>query len=178
MSLTFTTEPLAKCWNELMVLASQHWNETEGFRRGEPFAPSFDRYAACEQTGFFTMFTARDGEKLVGYAGMYVTQSMHSQAWIAVEDQWFLLPEYRKGRNALSMVKYVEVQLAERGVTAITMSAKISNGAGRILEYLGYLPVSTQCFKVLTGCADSAAVPLTAVTENHSDVRTESPAPA
>ncbi len=164
VSLIFAVESLTKCWNEIMVLASQHWGETEGFRRGEPFAPSYDRYIQCEQTGFFVMFTARDGEKLAGYAGMYVTNSMHSQALIAVEDQWFLLPEYRKGRNAIQMVKYVEANLAERGVTALTMSAKISNGAGKILEYMGYLPVSTQCFKVLTGRADSALSP-TAVRE-------------
>ena len=83
MSLVYGVEKLDRCWNELMVIASQHWNETEGFRRGEPFAPSFSRYAECERIGFFTMFTARDGEKLVGYAGMYTTQSMHSQVTIA-----------------------------------------------------------------------------------------------
>lgn len=149
MSLTYQIESLDKCWNELMVLASQHWHETEGFRRGEPFAPSYARYIECERIGFFAMFTARDGEKLAGYAGMYITQSMHSQSRIAVEDQWFLLPEYRKGRNALQFVKYVEAALASRGVTAITMSTKLSNGAGKILEYLDYLPVSMQYFKSL-----------------------------
>lgn len=138
-----------------MVLASQHWHETEGFRRGEPFAPSYARYVECERIGFFTMFTAREGEKLAGYTGWYLTQSMHSQARIAVEDQWFLLPEYRKGRNAIRFVKYVEGSLAARGVTAIQMSAKIANNVGRILEYLDYQPVSTVFFKSLAR-ADSA----------------------
>jgi len=178
LSLTFQIESLTKVWDEIMLLASQHWGETEGFRRGEPFAPSYDRYIQCEQTGFFVMFTARDGEKLAGYAGMYVTTSMHSQVLIAVEDQWFLLPEYRKGRNAIRMVKFVEAELAGRGVKALTMSAKISNGAGRILEYMGYLPVSTQCFKVLKGRADSAQSSSIAVMGDIPDVRTQSPAPA
>jgi hypothetical protein len=155
-----------------MVVASQHWHETEGFRRGEVFSPSFERYIQCEKIGFFVMFTARDGEKLAGYAGMYITQSMHSQSVISVEDQWFLLPEYRRGRNALAFVKYVEAELAERGVTAIQMSAKISNGIGRILEYLDYSPVSTVFFKSI-GRADSAQVPVTAVMEK-SNVLSES----
>lgn len=147
--LSFNIEPLEKCWNEVMVLASQHWAETEGFRRGEPFAPSYARYSECERIGFFLAFTARDVEKLAGYAGMYVTQSMHSQARIAVEDMWFLSPEYRKGTNAIRFIKYAEGALATRGVTAIQMSAKISNGAGRLLDYLKYTPVSTLYFKSL-----------------------------
>lgn len=162
--ISFQIEPLSKCWNELMVLASQHWHETEGFRRGEPFAPSYARYIECERIGFFVMFTARDGEKLCGYAGMYITTSMHSQARISVEDEWFLLPEYRKGRNAIRLVKYVEGALASRGVTAIQMSAKIKNGAGRILEYLDYEATSTVFFKSLHR-ADSAPKS-TAVTES------------
>ena len=174
--LTFAIESLERCWNEIMVVASQHWHETEGFRRGEVFCPSFERYIQCEKIGFFLMFTARDGEKLAGYAGMYVTQSMHSQAVISVEDQWFLLPEYRKGRNALAFVKYVEGELAGRGVTAMQMSAKISNGIGKILAYLDYEPVSVVYFKSI-GRADSAQVPVTAVMER-SDVRSESTAPA
>jgi len=162
--LAFQIEPLAACWNELMTLASRHWNETEGFRRGEQFAPSYARYAECERIGFFCMFTARDGGSLVGYAGMYVTQSMHSQIRIAVEDQWFLAPDYRRGRNAIQLVKYVEGALAARGVTAIQMSAKIANGVGRILEYLDYSPVSTVYFKQLAR-ADSAHDQPAAVTE-------------
>ena len=175
MSLVYGVEKLDRCWNELMVIASQHWNETEGFRRGEPFAPSFSRYAECERIGFFTMFTARDGEKLVGYAGMYTTQSMHSQVTIAVEDQWFLLPEYRKGRNALAFVRYVEWFLSMRGVRAIQMSAKLANGAGRILEYLDYQAVSTVYFKSLDR-ADSAQDQPAVMLEN-ADVRAQ-PAPA
>lgn len=168
MSLTFQIEALDSCWNELMVIASQHWNETEGFRRGEPFAPSYARYIECERIGFFAMFTARDGEKLAGYSGIYVTQSMHSQCRIAVEDQWFLLPEYRKGRNAIMFVKYVEGALAARGVTAIQMSAKISNGVGKILAYLDYQAVSTVYFKSLTTASPDRANEVQPVAESAS----------
>ena len=173
--IAFSIESLSTCWNEVMALGLQHWSETENFRRGEDFCPSYDRYIQCEQIGFFAMFTARSEGRLVGYAGMYVTQSMHSQATIAVEDTWFLLPDYRKGRNAIRFVKFVESELEARGVTAIMMSAKIANGAGRILVYLDYKPVSVQHFKTL-GRADSAKNPPLAVTEEAQHVRTSSTA--
>lgn len=167
--ITFAIESLTTCWDEVMALGLQHWSETENFRRGEHFSPSYDRYIQCEQIGFFAMFTARSDGQLVGYAGIYITQSMHSQATIAVEDTWFLLPDYRKGRNAIRFVKFVESELEARGVTAIMMSAKIANGAGRILVYLDYQPVSVQHFKTL-GRADSANNLPLAVTEETQNV--------
>lgn len=155
--LVFAVEPLEKVWDEIMAVASLHWQETEGFRRGEHFAPSYARYIKCERIGFFRMYTARDGTKLCGYAGQYVTNSMHSQARISVEDQWFLLPEYRKGRNALAFVKFVEDDMLGLGVTNMQMSAKISNGIGKVLEYLGYEPISTVYFKSITKKDDARA---------------------
>lgn len=104
---------------------------------------------------------------------MYVTQSMHSQARIALEDQWFLLPEYRKGRNAIAFVRYVEGALASVGVSAIQMSAKIKNDVGRILEYMDYQPVSTVFFKSLAR-ADSA-LSSTAVMEKSNVLAEPSP---
>jgi hypothetical protein len=59
MSLVFTIEPVEQCWNEVMVLAEQHWAGTKSYRRHEPFQPSFERYQACNVAGYFQLFTAR-----------------------------------------------------------------------------------------------------------------------
>ena len=164
-SLKFQIEPLPQAWNEMVTLAGQHWHETEGFRSGQPFNPVYARFESYWKIGCFHQFTVRNEEgRMIGYAGMYLTPSMHSQSLIASEDTWFLLPEYRKGRTALNLVKFVESEMTKLGAVGIGMSAKISNGAGRILEYFDYLPVSTQYFKVLSGRADSADHP-TAVKE-------------
>lgn len=155
MNLIFAIEPLTKCWNELMELHAAHWKETEGYRHNQPFAPSFDRYNQYDKAGWFLMFTARDGGKLVGNAGMYITPSMHTQQIIATEDTWFLLPEYRKGRNAVDFYKFVEEECRQRGVVEICMTTKKTNSAQRILEYLGYELVSYQYSKHLN--ADSVS---------------------
>lgn len=149
MSLTFGIEPLAECWDGMIEMARQHWNETEGYRHGQPFAPSFERYNQYAQAGWFLQFIARDGEKMAGYAGIYLCPSMHSQQLLATEDTWFLLPEYRKGRNAIQFYRFVEDECKRRGVVEIMMTAKLTNGAGRILEYLGYQVVARQFSKHL-----------------------------
>jgi hypothetical protein len=187
--IVFAAEPLAPIWPDIMRLATAHWGETEGYRHGQKFSPDAARYWAfneMESCGgpFYTMFTARDQGRMVGYAGMYVTASMHTQLPIATEDTWFLLPEYRKGRNALAFYKYVEEAMRKRGVIEIGMTAKLTNGAGRIMEYLGYKNVSLQYSKHLVynpivataGDAPDPGCPHRALTETvmeHPDVRPE-----
>ena len=140
--IVFGIEPLADVWDEMLVNARLHWNETAMAADGEPFAPSFDRYARYGDA--YTVFTVRDDSRLVGHCGMYVVQSMHTQLPFAVEDTWYLLPEYRKGRNAIRFYQYVEAEMIKRGATKCTMTAAPDNGACRIMEYLGY---KLDCYK-------------------------------
>src|SRR6185436_7266689 len=151
MSLVFAVEPVERCWNEVLVLASQHWAGTRSYRRHEPFNPSFERYQACNQSGFFQLFTARDGETLAGYFGVYITESMHSQKRMATEDTFYLAPAYRGGRTALRFLKHIESQCQQWGVEEIMFSCEIDNETGikGLLERLDYRPVIMQYAKHL-----------------------------
>lgn len=140
--IVFAREPLESVWNEMMVNARKHWDETQMAKNGETFAPSFDRYARYGDA--YIVFTVRDEGKLVGHCGMYITQSMHTQELLATEDTWYLLPEYRKGRNAINFYKHVEKEIAAMGAAKCTMTAAPYNGACRIMEYLGY---TLDCYK-------------------------------
>lgn len=154
--MVFACEPVMAIWDEVMALASLHWVGTTGFRRHEPFNPSLARYAAYEQQGCFFCFTARDQGVLVGYFGIYVTPSMHSQLLTATEDTFFLHPDARRGLNAVRFIKYVERQLAKMGVHEILFSCESENPAHRLLTFLKYEPVIQQYRKHLIPCADSA----------------------
>jgi GNAT superfamily N-acetyltransferase len=170
MSLTFQLEPVRECWQEVMVLAEQHWAGTKSYRRHMPFNPSRKRYLDAGEIGFFQLFTARDGDTLVGYFGCYLTQSMHSQHWMLTEDTLFLHPDYRKGRNAIRFIKHIEAQARTWGVVEILFSCESDNAvARRLLEYLDYQPVIMQHSKLLQvapPCADSA----TASEQEHAHV--------
>lgn len=171
MSLTFAIEPLRICWNEWIALAAEHWKETEGYRHGQPMSPSFDRYNQYDEAGWFSMFTARDEGRMVGYCGMYFVPSMHTQQLLATEDSLFLIPEYRKGRNAINFHKFIEDECRQRNVVEIGMTAK-DEAVARLLDYLGYTRIGTQHSKHLNSSADSAK-PQLVVVEN-SNVFTQS----
>jgi hypothetical protein len=148
--VTYNEESMAEAWDEFVALARHHWLETEGYRHNQTFAPDKNRYLAYNAQKFYRFFTVRDGAEMVGYAGCYVTDSMHTGARICQEDTWFLLPEYRKGRNALRFYRYIEDIMRSEGVVESLCSVKLTNGAGRILEYMKYQHVSNVYSKDLT----------------------------
>jgi len=155
--ITFACEPIAAIWDDVMVLAKEHWEGTKSFRRHEPFAPSFERYHLANQQGLFYAFTARHDGRLIGYFGIYITPSMHSQLLMATEDTFFIHPDYRDGFNAIRFIKHVERQLAAAGVHEILFSCETDNTvAHKLLTFLRYEPVIQQYRKLLSPCADSA----------------------
>lgn len=151
MSVVFAEERVVDCWNEVLVLAHAHWQSTKSYRRHQPFAPSLDRYASYNQRGYFFLFTARDEGVLIGYFGVYLTPSMHSQWLMATEDTFFLDPAHRGARTALRFLEYIEAQCRARGVREIMFSCEADNTSGiqRLLAHCGYQPVITQFSKIV-----------------------------
>jgi L-amino acid N-acyltransferase YncA len=147
--IVFAIEPIAQCWEEFVELAKLHWAETQQYRHDQPLAPSLERYGQVEAMGGYTHFTARVDGKLVGYGGIYIVPSMHTQVLICVEDTWYLHPDYRKGRNAIRFFRVMEDYCRFRGVREVSLTAPAHTKTGRIVEYLGYKEVAKQYSKRL-----------------------------
>jgi hypothetical protein len=127
-----------------MVLARMQWEENEGYRHCQGFNPDKERYLAYEDAGCYFHFAAREEERLVGSGGVYIMPSMHSQQLISTEDTYYLLPEYRKGRNALRFFSFMEDFLLRKGVVEVCLTTpQVNTRAARIVEYMGYKPIST-----------------------------------
>lgn len=151
--MIFAIEKLADCWDEIMVLASAHWCETEGYRHGQKYNPSFDRYNAYDTAGWLFQFTARDNGVLVGYSTMYLVPSMHTQLLLATEDTLFIAKSHRKGRNAVRFYQYIDTEMKKRGAYEVIVTGK-TPVAERILKFLDFQPIAVQYSKQLVS-ADS-----------------------
>ncbi len=150
MRLVFAVEPLANFWTDLIEIAHAHWKETMQWQHGhQEFNPDGERYFLYEEMGSLFGMTARDEGRLVGHAIMYITKSMHTQTTVAREDVIFLLPEYRKGRNALRFFQFSEQECRKRGALEISVTAKPGTAAGRLLEYIGFTVINHQYSKHL-----------------------------
>ena len=146
--VSFQREKLADIWDDVMVLCAMHWEETEQYQSA-PLNPDKERYLEYNEMGYHRQYTARDGEKVVGHLGVYISTSMHTQVSIATEDTWYLMPEYRRGRNAMRFYQFIEEDLRKEGVYEVLMHAKNANNTARLMEFLGYKPVGTLCIKRL-----------------------------
>ncbi len=154
--IVFALEPLEQAWNECVDLAAAHWMETERYRHDQPFNPVFERYNQYAKLGWYLQFTARDDGRMIGFCGMYLTPSMHTQELIATEDTWFLLPEYRgKGRTFIRFHDFITQELVRRGAVEISMTVPPGGTGARLLEHLDYEPVKVQYSRRLVR-ADSA----------------------
>ncbi len=156
--MIFAVEPLTQCWDEMIALAKLHWQETEGYRHGQPFCPSFERFNSYDTKGWYFEATARVCGKLVGYCGMYIVPSMHSQLMVAAEDSLFIAPEYRKGRNALRFMQFIEAECRKRGVVEIMVTAKTKQVC-RLLEHLDFSLISWQYSKQVQSVRADSPLP-------------------
>jgi len=153
--MIFALEPLEQCWNEIYLppdgLAYRHWLETQQHRHDQPYKPLFDRYNSYAKLGAFLQFTARENGRLVGYSGVYIGQSMHTQATISTEDTWYLLPEYRKGWNAIKFYKFIEAYCLPMEISEVTLTIPVTKDErlGHMLGRMGYTAVSVQYSKSL-----------------------------
>jgi GNAT superfamily N-acetyltransferase len=167
MTLRFAVEPFAACQQEIDALGRQHWAETEEYRHGQRYNPDWKRYLSSDAAGWYFVCTARPWDScvmrtpMVGYGGMWVMPSMHTQQMVAMEDFFFLEPDYRKGWNAIKFLKFIEAQCRQRGAIEIGWTDK--KGKGALLEHLGYEVVASQWSKQFLGGADSTHAKLNAV---------------
>lgn len=134
---------------EGMPLLVRQWQEA-----GEPGAGSLamaeDRYAAMERAGMLRVFTTRRAGQLVGHATFFVFTGMHAAVRAAVLDALYLFPEHRGPRVSLRLVRHAETALQAEGVGIIHMHANERFlGFARLLQSLGYHPVSRTLAKVL-----------------------------
>jgi len=156
--LMFHEERVKDVWHEIYPLAQQHHQSTQNYKRHEPFNPSRERYVHYNESGFFRLITARAHGVLVGYFGVYLTDSMHSQRPMMTEDTFYLDPAYRGGRNALRFLKFIEEHFQQAVPVEVLFSCEIDNQSGihKLLDYLEYTPVVVVRSKYLPPRADSA----------------------
>lgn len=143
--------PAIEVLPQLRPLHERHWNETEGYRHGLPFSPDYERGIDLEAQGRYVLIVARHigTEKVVGNYGIFLSRSTHTQTLMATEDTLFIVPEHRRGRLGVGMIRFAERALAALGVRELNVSVKLVNKTGPMLERMGYAPVATQYSKIL-----------------------------
>lgn len=144
MALSFHTEHLAQFLPEALPLLRGHWSEAGSCSQTCQLDIDVTLYAAIERAGALHISTAREGEKLVGYAIYFVQQYPHvRQVCMAQSDALYLHPDHRKGFAGLHLLQAAERALAARGVTNIMQTCTVKKDFGVLLRRMGYTNTET-----------------------------------
>jgi|TARA_R110000803_G_scaffold14164_1_gene39466 GNAT superfamily N-acetyltransferase len=140
--MEFSEETLSQCLDEARPLLVDHWENIALNKDTIPLNPLWNIYEKLEETGNLKIITARQDEKLVGYAAYVISPSLHySSEIIADADVFWLDPNHRKGMAGMRLFKHAEKVLKSYGVTRILNKVKIHFDVGKVFERMGYDPI-------------------------------------
>ena len=134
----YALESVASVTDEIKPLIAAHYDEIATYK-DIPLRPNWDAYHRAEVAGILRIYTARFMDRLVGYSIFLVTPALHYETSVqANEDVLFILPEYRKGRVGMNLIRYADESLEREGVQVLRRHVKARHDFGPLLERMGY----------------------------------------
>lgn len=148
--IVYRQESLATCKEDALPLLEKHWEEIALNKDKIKLNPDWDAYSDLEDADVLRVFTARDGDKLVGYFVTFVKEHIHYKDHLfAYNDILFLSANYRKGFVGPKLMKFAEKCLKEDGVAVLVVNTKLHKPFDMLLKWLGYKHIENLYSKVL-----------------------------
>ncbi len=144
--MIFTTEiPTKELAAEIAPLAREWWETISE----KPFKPNFDTFFTLYNYNALTIFTARDGYKLGGYAiGIHMSCPFSSQKIVAIESMQ-LHKDYRIGFNGLRFLRFIVNHFDNTDIDELGFSSTIELDIGSLLKRIGCTKISENYRRVL-----------------------------
>lgn len=139
--MTFQQESIGDLIPEVMPMLEQHYEELTLNKDVVKLDPKWDDYRALEGMGRFVVLTAREHGQLVAYNAFFLNTHMHySDLMVAVNDVFYIHPDYRRGSLALRFLRHTEQALKSIGAQKVAYHCKRGNNFAAILRsrLLGY----------------------------------------
>ena len=147
--LTFQRERIQDCFEDIKPLVFEHWEYVTDHEW--PVDIDWPTFFRLEDTGILRVMTARDGDKLVGYALFVLAPALHYRnKLLAHDDAFYLAPAYRKGGNGFQLFRAAEAMLREAGVDRIVCHEKLKVPLEAFFIRLGFHAAERNWFKDLT----------------------------
>lgn len=124
---------------QIVDLASKFWLET---LFSEPFDPDHCLIAIDHTIDNEFCAVIEIDNRIVGFSAAILSPSIGTPlAVIATELAWWVEPDFRKGRNGIALLKFMEQLAQEKGVkywTMVAMQSSMPDQVCAMYEKLGY----------------------------------------
>lgn len=136
--MEYKAEELEAILPEFLEIAKSHNEELRPFDH-LVMNPDIENYRVLFSMGVYKIYSVRDNDKLVGYAGFFVSPSMqHKDSIQAVQDLIYLNPELRGKGIGHGFIQWIDDQLKYEGVDIVYHHTKNGKSFGGLLESLNY----------------------------------------
>jgi GNAT superfamily N-acetyltransferase len=124
---------------EVWPLFEEHRKELATHKHIMILKPDWDRYRSLEEINSLVTLALYDGDKIVGYSAILIYKNLHYSDLIdAFNDVLYVLPEYRKGRAGLKLIKMTEEVARQRGAHRILFHGKPDTVFSSLMPRMGY----------------------------------------
>lgn len=140
--LNIRRESLTSFRRDIEPLLKMEWEEAP--LDDWPFCYEMDwhKYGLLDAHNMLLAYTLRDGHELVGYVIFVKDYSHHHHGYkVAKLDLFFVNPEYRKGRNAIDLLRYAQDDMDEMGVDMTIVSCFMESRVEVLYKRMGYKPL-------------------------------------
>lgn len=150
--MTFAVEPWATYLPDAKKIWPQHWKELAVNQEAYQIDCDEERFGKLAELGILQVFTARDGEKLVGYIMALIMPHLHykSAGPMAITDMYYVLPEYRNGVG-MRLFQFFERELRSKKVVAAITSCKVHQDHTKFFKLMGWNHTDNTFIKLLKG---------------------------
>ena len=150
--IKYQQEFLSQVQSDIEPLINLHWKEIALNQDNVKLNPDWEAYANLESEGKLQIFTAREGDTLVGYFVVTLGYNIHYKDHLcASNDVIYLHKDYRKGFAGIRLIKFAEKALREDGVSTLTINTKVHQPFDKVLERLKFKPIERVYSKYLKG---------------------------
>ena len=150
VTVKYQQEFLVSVREEAKPLLNSHWEEIAVNKDKIRLNPDWEAYESLEEQGKLKIFTARDGERLVGYFVVIVGVNIHYKDHLfASNDIIYLSPEYRRGFTGIKLIKFAEGCLKKDGVSVLTVNTKVHQPFDKLMDFLKFRKVERVYSKYL-----------------------------
>jgi len=148
--IRYTQEFLENVKGDIGPILQEHFREVHPAREVFPLDIDWELYEKLESLGLVKVFTARDGEVLVGYMCVVISPNLHSKGTqTACEDGLFVSKNYRKASVARGLVEFVEKCLREDGFKVFHITGTEEKPIDPLMNRMGYTKIESKFQKVL-----------------------------
>lgn len=134
--------------DELAELIGLAWEESQYSKDICNLSYDIEEYQEHSDNGNLKLYTVRDKGRLVGFASVVISHSLHSQGCLtAATDVIFILKECR-GFGAY-FLKAITEDLREEGVKLFALVLKTNKDTGSLAKAIGYDFTETIYYKEL-----------------------------